>query len=304
MPPTTSCWRSRWPRSDAGVRRLLPLRPLPADRRRRPGLPGSTDAWTTLAGTGPGHLHDPPRHPGHLGDLPAARAAGDQVAQVDQMSGGRVELGLGTGWFDAEHVAYGIPFPPVGERFGRFEEQLEILIGLWTTPAGETFSFEGAPLPAGRLAGAAQARAEPQAADHHRRHRRRRAPRAWSPGSPTSTTCRSPHPGRHREGASTGSGGRARWKAGSRRLRFSVAQTICVGSDDAEIARRAEVIGQDLDDAAARPASTGTPAEVTEKIGHLAETGRRTGLPAGAGPGRPRPPGAHRLADRDAAGVT
>ena len=65
------------------------------------------------------------------------------VAQVDQMSGGRVELGLGTGWFDGEHTAYGIPFPPIGERFDRFEEQLEIITGLCGTPVGKTFSFEG-----------------------------------------------------------------------------------------------------------------------------------------------------------------
>ena len=59
------------------------------------------------------------------------------------MSGGRVELGLGTGWFDAEHTAYGIPFPPLAERFDRLEEQLEIITGLWETPEGETFSFDG-----------------------------------------------------------------------------------------------------------------------------------------------------------------
>ena len=65
------------------------------------------------------------------------------VAQVDQMSGGRVELGLGPGWFEAEHQAYGIPFPAVGERFDRLAEQLEILTGLWTTPPGERYSFTG-----------------------------------------------------------------------------------------------------------------------------------------------------------------
>ena len=66
------------------------------------------------------------------------------VAQVDAMSGGRVELGLGAGWYDGEHTAYGIPFPPVGQRFERLEEQLNILTGLWATPEGETFSFDGA----------------------------------------------------------------------------------------------------------------------------------------------------------------
>ena len=76
------------------------------------------------------------------------------VAQVDQMSGGRVELGIGAGWYDAEHAAYAIPFPPTGERFDRLEDQLAILTGLWATPEGETFSYAGH-VPLGhRLAGA------------------------------------------------------------------------------------------------------------------------------------------------------
>ena len=54
------------------------------------------------------------------------------------MSGGRVELGIGAGWYDDEHTAYGIPFPPLGERFDRLEEQLAIITGLWETPDGET----------------------------------------------------------------------------------------------------------------------------------------------------------------------
>ena len=66
------------------------------------------------------------------------------VATVDAMSGGRVELGLGSGWFGVEHTSYGIPFPPVGERFDLLEEQLAIVTGLWATPPGETFSFGGA----------------------------------------------------------------------------------------------------------------------------------------------------------------
>ena len=65
------------------------------------------------------------------------------VAEIDDMSGGRVELGLGAGWYEQEHTAYGIPFPSLGERFGRLEEQVEIITGLWSTPVGETYSFEG-----------------------------------------------------------------------------------------------------------------------------------------------------------------
>lgn len=105
------------------------------------GLPGPTDSWITLAGLARdtstvrlGTLVSSAtfRHPGVLAI---------QVAQVDQMSGGRVELGLGTGWFGAEHSAYGIPFPD--KRFGILEEQLAIITGLWGTPVGEKFSFSG-----------------------------------------------------------------------------------------------------------------------------------------------------------------
>lgn len=105
------------------------------------GLPGPTDAWITLAGL----ARETSRI--RLGTLvtsatfryPGVLAI--QAAQVDQMSGGRVEFGLGTGWFEAEHRAYGIPFPP--KRFGLLEEQLEIITGLWETPVGERFSYQG-----------------------------------------------------------------------------------------------------------------------------------------------------------------
>ena len=104
-------------------------------------LPGPTDAWTTLAGL----ARDTRRI--RLGTLVSSATfrhpsiLAIQVAQVDAMSGGRVELGLGTGWFAEEHVAYGIPFPP--KRFGLLEEQLEIVTGLWSTPVGEHFDFAG-----------------------------------------------------------------------------------------------------------------------------------------------------------------
>ncbi|BBX49938.1 hypothetical protein GCM10009645_08480 [Mycolicibacterium poriferae] len=107
------------------------------------GLPGPTDSWVTLAGLaretttirlGTMVTSATFRHPGPLAI---------SVAQVDEMSGGRVEFGLGAGWFEAEHRAYAIPFPPLGERFDRLTEQLEIITGLWGTPAGETFDYSG-----------------------------------------------------------------------------------------------------------------------------------------------------------------
>jgi F420-dependent oxidoreductase-like protein len=102
-----------------------------------------TDSWTTLAGValetsriklGTLMTAGTFRHPGVLANA---------VATVDQMSGGRVILGIGTGWYEREHKAFGIPFPPIGERFDRLDEEMQIINGLWTTPQGEPFSFDG-----------------------------------------------------------------------------------------------------------------------------------------------------------------
>ena len=107
------------------------------------GLPGPTDTWVTLGAI----ARETSRI--RLGSMVSSatfRLPGPlavAVAQVDQMSGGRVELGLGAGWFDSEHVAYGIPFRSVRERFDCLTEQLEIITGLWRTPVGEQYSFEG-----------------------------------------------------------------------------------------------------------------------------------------------------------------
>ncbi|MFD0801858.1 LLM class F420-dependent oxidoreductase, partial [Streptomonospora algeriensis] len=108
------------------------------------GLPGPTDSWVTLAGLARETSHvrlgtlmtaATFRHPGPLAI---------SVAQVDRMSNGRVEFGFGAGWYEDEHTAYGIPFPAsVRERFDRYEEQLDVITGLWATPLGETFRYEG-----------------------------------------------------------------------------------------------------------------------------------------------------------------
>jgi F420-dependent oxidoreductase-like protein len=107
------------------------------------GLPGPTDAWVTLAAMA---RETTSIRLGTLVTSATFRLPGPlaiSVAEVDDMSGGRVELGLGAGWYEAEHTAYGIPFPPLGERFERLDEQLAIITGLWSTPAGERFSFGG-----------------------------------------------------------------------------------------------------------------------------------------------------------------
>ena len=107
------------------------------------GLPGPTDAWVTLAGLARettrirlGTLVSPVtfRYPGQLAI---------EVAQVDHMSGGRVELGLGAGWNDIEHRANSIPFPPTGERFDILEDQLAIITGMWKSPIGTPFAHTG-----------------------------------------------------------------------------------------------------------------------------------------------------------------
>jgi F420-dependent oxidoreductase-like protein len=107
------------------------------------GLPGPTDAWVTLAGLA---RETTTIRLGTLVTAATFRYPGPlaiSVAEVDQMSGGRVELGLGAGWYEAEHKAYAIPFPPLKERFDRFEEQLDVITGLWNTPAGDSFDYDG-----------------------------------------------------------------------------------------------------------------------------------------------------------------
>ena len=107
------------------------------------GGAGPTDVWTTLAGLARetssirlGSLVTSVtfRHPGALAIT---------VAQVDAMSRGRIEFGLGAGYFEPEHRAYGIPFPSVGERFDRLGEALDLITGLWKTPVGQRYSYAG-----------------------------------------------------------------------------------------------------------------------------------------------------------------
>jgi F420-dependent oxidoreductase-like protein len=107
------------------------------------GMPGPTDAWVTLSGLA---RETRTIRLGTLVTSATFRLPGPlaiTVAQVDQMSGGRIEFGIGAGWFEDEHLAHGIPFPPLGVRFERLREQLQIITGLWNTPTGQTFNFDG-----------------------------------------------------------------------------------------------------------------------------------------------------------------
>ena len=235
------------------------------------GQPGPTDSWVTLGALA---VETTRIRLGTLVTAATFRLPGPLaiiVAQVDQMSGGRVELGLGTGWFEAEHAAYGIPFPPLGERFGRLEEQLTVITGLWGIPEGQTFSFDGAhyrvsdspglPKPAQRprppvLLGGAGAHRTPRLAARFADEFN--APFHSAAGSAAGFA-------RVREACEAA----GRYPAS---MIFSVAQTVCCGKDEAEFRRRATAIGRDPEDLRAN-AIGGTPSEVAARIAEFAEIG-------------------------------
>ncbi|MFE9769299.1 LLM class F420-dependent oxidoreductase [Streptomyces sp. NPDC005808] len=234
------------------------------------GLPGPTDAWITLAGL----ARETQRI--RLGTLMTAgtfRLPGVlaiQVAQVDQMSGGRVELGLGAGWFEEEHKAYGIPFPK--EKFARLEEQLAIVTGLWATEPGKTFSHHGTyydltDSPA--LPKPAQAKVPVLIGGHGAvRTPRLAAQYADEFNMPFASIEDSERQfGRVRAVAE-----QAGRNGGD--ITYSNALVACVGKDDAEVARRAAAIGREVDELKANGLA-GTPDEVVEKIGRYAAIGSR-----------------------------
>ena len=237
------------------------------------GLPGPTDSWVTLAGIarettsirlGTMVTSATFRYPGPLAI---------SVAQVDEMSGGRVELGLGAGWFEAEHKAYAIPFPPLGERFERLSEQLDIITGLWTTPRRRDVRLHRQ-APVGRgLACAAQARPATAAADHHRRRRRQADARARR--EVRRRVQRPVHAAGGRQGhATTGYVPRSPMPGARRtRLTYSAAFVVCAGRDDGQVATRAAAIGREVDELRGNSPLVGTPNEIVDKLGAFAEIG-------------------------------
>lgn len=232
------------------------------------GLPGPSDAWITLAGL----ARETQRI--RLGTLMTAatfRLPGVlaiQVAQVDQMSGGRVELGLGAGWFEEEHRAYGIPFPK--EKFARLEEQLAIVTGMWRTPVGETFSHEGAHYrltdsPA--LPKPAQSKVPVLIGGHGAT----RTPRLAAQYADEFNMPFASVEDSERQFGRVRAAAEAAGRKGDD-LVYSNALVACMGKDDAEVARRAAVIGRKVEELKENGLA-GSPAEVVEKIGRYAEAG-------------------------------
>jgi F420-dependent oxidoreductase-like protein len=232
------------------------------------GLPGPTDAWITLAGL----ARETERI--RLGTLMTAgtfRLPGVlaiQVAQVDQMSGGRVELGLGAGWFEEEHKAYGIPFPK--ERIARLEEQLAIVTGLWGTEVGKTFSYEGAYyqlVDSPALPKPARGKLPVLIGGHGATRTPRLAARYADEFNIPFASIEDSERQFGRVRAAAEAVGR-----GADDLVYSNALVVCAGKDDAEVARRAAAIGREVDELKANGLA-GSPAEVVDKIGRYGAIG-------------------------------
>jgi F420-dependent oxidoreductase-like protein len=236
------------------------------------GLPGPTDAWITLAGIA---RETTKIRLGTLVTSATFRLPGPlaiSVAQVDEMSNGRVELGIGTGWYETEHAAYGIPFgDSFGERFERLTEQLEIIIGLWETTEGEKFSYEGKhyhvkdspalPKPVQRphppiILGGFGPRRTPRLAA-------RFADEFNVPFAPLTiiedriAAVREACEKRGQDPSS---------------IVLGTAQVVCVGANEEEFIRRAEAIGRPPDQLRSGGVA-GTPAEAIDFIGKLADLG-------------------------------
>jgi F420-dependent oxidoreductase-like protein len=238
-----------------------------------PGEPGPTDSYVTLAGL----ARETSRI--RLGTLVTSatfRLPGPlavAVAQVDQMSGGRVELGLGSGWFEAEHAAYGIPFPALGERFDRLAEQLEIVTGLWRTPPGERYAFSGKHYTLVDSPALPKPVQEPHPPVIVGGKGKRRTPEL---AARFATEFNVPFAPLEEVVTQFGRVDDACTAAGRDpgELVRSVAQTVCVGRDDAEVARRVEALGRQ-----AHPMNpfdlAGTVAQVVEQLGTWRE---RTGI--------------------------
>jgi F420-dependent oxidoreductase-like protein len=235
------------------------------------GSPGPTDSWVTLAGLA---RETTSIRLGTMVTSATFRLPGPlaiSVAEVDQMSGGRVDFGIGAGWYEAEHTAYGVPFPELAERFARLEEQVAIITGLWETPIGETFSFDG------RYYTLRDSPGLPKPAQTPRPHvivggdaKRRSAALAARFADEYNV-------GFVDADAAAASVGRVRsaCEAAGRDpdgMVMSVAVTVCCGLDQDDVARRAKAIGRDP--GAWKGSDVGgTPVEVVDRLHDYAAGG-------------------------------
>jgi F420-dependent oxidoreductase-like protein len=236
--------------------------------RDAPGLPGPTDAWATLAALA---VQTSRIRLGTLVTAATFRLPGPlaiTVAQVDEMSGGRIELGLGAGWYEAEHTAYGIPFPTLRERFDRLSEQLAIVTGLWATPLGDRFTFRGgyydlldspalpkpvqSPGPPVIVGGGGPRRTPALAARYADEYNI-----AFQTLEKTGEAFERVALACEKEG---------REAAGRAPLVLSVAQTVACGRTEAEARNRADAMGF-------TPPLFGTPDAVVDQLGRFAELG-------------------------------
>ncbi|MBN6041816.1 LLM class F420-dependent oxidoreductase [Amycolatopsis sp. 195334CR] len=237
------------------------------------GLPGPTDAWVTLGAL----ARETQRI--RLGTLVTAATfrhpsmLAISVAQVDQMSGGRVEFGLGSGWYDAEHTAYGIPMPAIKERFDLYSEQLAVLTGLWETPEGETFTFTGEHYQLSEAPGLPKPAQRPRPPVIIGGGGKKRTPRLAAryadefnlPFTDADTALAQ----FQRVEAAAAEIGRD-----PKEIVRSVAQVVAIGRDEAEFTRRAEAIGREPAEVR-QNGIAGTTAEAVDKIGAWVE---KTGI--------------------------
>lgn len=235
------------------------------------GLPGPTDAWVTLGALARetstirlGTLMTSVtfRLPGPLGVA---------VSQVDHMSGGRVELGIGTGWYEAEHHAYGVPFPTTGARFDMLAEQLEILTGAWATPVGRNYSFHGEHYRFTESPGLPKPLQDPHppvivGGSGHRRTPALAARFADEVNVPFASVAQvGEQIGRVREAC-------AAIGRDPATLRYSTAQVLCAGETEADVARRAATIGREPAELRASGIA-GTAREITARLEEFAAVG-------------------------------
>jgi F420-dependent oxidoreductase-like protein len=235
------------------------------------GLPGPTDSWVTLGAIA---RETSTIRLGTMVTSATFRLPGllaIAVAQVDEMSNGRVEFGIGAGWYDTEHLAYGVPFPSTNDRFERLEEQLEIITGMWRCPIDSEYSFEGdhytivgspaLPKPAQDggppviIGGWGPKRTPRLAAKYAAEFN---VP--FSPVGAYADQCDKVREACTKAGRDPDS------------MIFSVAQVICCGETEAELARRAGVIGRSVEDLREN-AIAGTPSEVLDTLAAFAEAG-------------------------------